>query len=184
MPLRVRTACFASRRHEKLPDVAGTQPRDAARRPNAAISSAMPAGTAGKATVTSDGTRRARAAVAHGVKDDRVRDERVLVYSTDGTLPLPKPAKRTAPHGAHGAAKAMPDDGVVRVARERRRNSALTLVHGLSAGELDAEAKALKRLCGTGGTAKNGVVELQGDHRDAVVAYFEQRGRRVKRAGG
>jgi len=126
------------------------------------------------------------------VKDDRVRDERVLVYSTDGALPPPKTPKpsesRTARHaqggraepGAHG----MPDDGVVRVARERRRNSAVTLVHGLAPAELDAEGKALKRLCGTGGTAKNGVVELQGDHRDAVVAYFEKKGRRVKRAGG
>ncbi len=78
----------------------------------------------------------------------------------------------------------LPDDGVVRVARERRRNSAVTLVHGLTPAELTAEGKALKRLCGTGGTAKSGVVELQGDHRDAVVAYFEARGRRVKRAGG
>ena len=134
------------------------------------------------------------------MKDDRVRDERVLVYSTDGTMPLPKPqqardarALRQAQGDASGSGDTarrragdagIPDDGVVRVARERRRNSAVTLVHGLSAAELDAEAKALKRLCGTGGTAKNGVVELQGDHRDAVVAYFGQRGRRVKRAGG
>ena len=72
----------------------------------------------------------------------------------------------------------------MRVARERRRNSAVTLVHGLAAAELEAAAKELRRLCGTGGTAKNGVVELQGDHRDKVVAYFEQLGRRVKRAGG
>jgi translation initiation factor 1 len=115
------------------------------------------------------------------VKDDRVRDERVLVYSTDGALPLPAgPARRkTQP-----VARALPDDGVVRVARERRRNSAVTLVHGLAAAELDALGKELKRVCGTGGTAKNGVVELQGDHRDRVVAYFEERGRRVKRAGG
>jgi translation initiation factor 1 len=121
------------------------------------------------------------------VKDDRVRDERVLVYSTDGTLPLPEPARRkTQP-----VARAMPQDALrqaqddtIRVAREKRRNSAVTVVHGLAAGELDAAGKELKRLCGTGGTAKNGVVELQGDHRDKVVAYFEERGRRVKRAGG
>ncbi|MBV8749870.1 MAG: stress response translation initiation inhibitor YciH [Candidatus Eremiobacteraeota bacterium] len=78
----------------------------------------------------------------------------------------------------------MPDDGVVRVARERRKASTVTIVHGLAAGEVDALGKELKRLCGTGGTAKNGVVELQGDHRDKIVAYFEERGRRVKRAGG
>jgi translation initiation factor 1 len=116
------------------------------------------------------------------VKDDRVRDERVLVYSTDGNLPLPKPGpalRKTQPIG-----RAMPDDGVVRVARERRRNSALTVVHGLATAELEAVGKELKRLCGTGGTAKNGAVEIQGDHRDRIVAYFEERGRRVKRAGG
>lgn len=78
----------------------------------------------------------------------------------------------------------LPDDGVIRVLRERRRASAMTLVHGLAASELNDVGRELRRSCGTGGTVKNGVVELQGDHRDAVVAYFEQRGRRVKRAGG
>jgi translation initiation factor 1 len=115
------------------------------------------------------------------VKDDRVRDERVLVYSTDGSLPLPKPP--AAPRKPQPAGRTVPDDGVVRVAREKRRNSAVTLVHGLAPAELEASGKELRRLCGTGGTAKNGVVELQGDHRDKVVAYFEGRGRRVKRAG-
>jgi translation initiation factor 1 len=116
------------------------------------------------------------------VKDDRqVRDERVLVYSTDGNLPLPKPAPSGRPLPGRGTP---PDDGVVRVARERRRNSAVTLVHGLSTAELDAIGKELRGLCGTGGTAKKGVVELQGDHRDKVVAYFEKAQRRVKRAGG
>ena len=68
--------------------------------------------------------------------------------------------------------------------REKRRNSALTIVSGLAAAELEALGKELRRLCGTGGTAKNGVIELQGDHRERVLAYFEERGRRVKRAGG
>jgi len=111
-----------------------------------------------------------------------VRDERVLVYSTDGSLPLPTPPKRKSAPAARGPA--LPNDGVVRVARERRKASAVTLVHGLGAAEVEPTGKELRRLCGTGGTAKNGVVELQGDHREKVVAYFEQRGRRVKRAGG
>ena len=116
------------------------------------------------------------------MKDDRVRDERVLVYSTDGNLPLPASPRRSGPQPATG--RALPDDGVVRVARERRRASVVTLVHGLAETEVAATGKELKRRCGTGGTAKHGIVELQGDHRDAVVAYFEERGRRVKRAGG
>jgi translation initiation factor 1 len=78
----------------------------------------------------------------------------------------------------------MPDDGVIRVLREKRRASAVTLVYGLTATEIDATGKELRRRYGTGGTTKNGVVELQGDHRDAVVAYFTAAGRRVKRAGG
>jgi translation initiation factor 1 len=109
-------------------------------------------------------------------------DDRRLVYSTDGSLPLPKPAKRSAP--VVRPANAPPDDGVVRVLREKRRASAVTIVYGLAASEIDAAGKALRRLCGTGGTTKNGVIELQGDHRDAIVAYFIERGRRVKRAGG
>jgi translation initiation factor 1 len=110
-----------------------------------------------------------------------MKDERILVYSTDGSLPLPRAPKRApAPAGK----PAMPDDGVVRVLRERRRASAVTLIHGLSDAELPGLGKELRRLCGTGGTAKNGVIELQGDHRDRVVAYFEERKRRVKRAGG
>lgn len=113
-----------------------------------------------------------------------MRDERVLVYSTDGSMPLPKAAKRPQPAQRGAAAPAMPDDGVVRVARERRKASAVTVVHGLAAAEVDAVGKELKRLCGTGGTSKNGLVELQGDHRDKIVAFFEGKGRRVKRAGG
>ena len=109
-------------------------------------------------------------------------DDRRLVYSTDGSLPLPKPAKRKTPPAPAG--KALPDDGVIRVLREKRRACAVTIVHGLAANELDALGKELRRMCGTGGTTKNGTVELQGDHRAAIVAYFEGRGRRVKRAGG
>lgn len=108
-------------------------------------------------------------------------DDRRLVYSTDGSLPLPKRDKRKP---AAPATNKLPDDGVVRVSREKRRASAVTLVHGLGAGEIEPLGKELRRICGTGGTTKNGVVELQGDHRDTVIALFEQRGRRVKRAGG
>jgi translation initiation factor 1 len=81
---------------------------------------------------------------------------------------------------AHG----FPDDGIIRVSRERRRASSVTMVHGLAERELNEVGGALRKLCGTGGTAKNGIVELQGDHRDRVVAWLEEQGRRVKRAGG
>jgi translation initiation factor 1 len=77
-----------------------------------------------------------------------------------------------------------PDDGIIRVMRERRRASVVSVVTGLAERELTETAKALKRLCGTGGTAKNGVVEIQGDHRDKIIAYFQAQGRTVKKAGG
>lgn len=111
-------------------------------------------------------------------------DDRKLVYSTDagwtggeGTKPAKKSPKR------QGAAR-VPDDGVVRVARDSRRAGTMSVITGLDASELVQVAAALKKLCGSGGTAKNGVVEIQGDHRDKIVAYFERAGRRVKKAGG
>jgi translation initiation factor 1 len=78
----------------------------------------------------------------------------------------------------------LPDDGVVRVFRERRRASSVTVVTGVAPADLERTGTELKRRCATGGTTKNGLVELQGDHRDAVIAFFEREGRRVKRAGG
>ena len=51
---------------------------------------------------------------------------------------------------------------------------------------LTALAKQLKALCGSGGTAKDGVIEIQGDHLEKVVAWLQARpeGWTVKRAGG
>jgi translation initiation factor 1 len=78
----------------------------------------------------------------------------------------------------------MPDDGVVRILRERRRAGTMTVVTGLDPRELDEIGKTLRRHCGTGGTAKNGVVELQGDHRERIAAWFAAAGRKTKLAGG
>jgi translation initiation factor 1 len=112
------------------------------------------------------------------------RDEdRRLVYSTDGSLPLPKFERPKAKRSAPGPALP-PDDGTVRVGCEKRRGGFVTLVYGLAAAELAPVATELRRQCGTGGTAKDGIVALQGDKRDAVLAYFAARGRRVKRMGG
>ncbi|MGZ3496952.1 MAG: stress response translation initiation inhibitor YciH [Vulcanimicrobiaceae bacterium] len=107
-------------------------------------------------------------------------DNRRLVFSSENGWQVPEPKRQPKPQQrAH-----VPDDGVLRIARERRRGSMVSIVTGLGERELADVAKALKRLCGSGGTAKNGVVEIQGDHRDTIVAFFEGQGRRVKKAGG
>jgi translation initiation factor 1 len=77
-------------------------------------------------------------------------------------------------------------DGVVRVRREVRNGKPVTVVLGLPlrAAELGAVAAKLKAACGSGGTAKDGAVEIQGDHRERVVAWLRQAGHDVKLAGG
>ncbi len=81
-----------------------------------------------------------------------------------------------------------PKDGVIRVSRETkgRKGKGVTLVTGvpLDAQELPLLAKRLKNLCGAGGTVKNGIIEIQGDHRDRIVAELQGHGWTVKRAGG
>jgi len=79
-------------------------------------------------------------------------------------------------------------DGIVRVSRETkgRGGKAVTLVRGVV---LDAQAlaqlgKQLKAACGSGGTVKDGVIEVQGDHCDKVMAFLQGEGHVVKRAGG
>jgi translation initiation factor 1 len=117
-------------------------------------------------------------------KEDSVMrdDDRELVYSSESGWQAPP--KRREGKQAAAAPPAMPNDGVVRVARERRRGSVMSLVHGVAPSEIESVAKALKRHCGTGGTQKNGVIEIQGDHREKIVAWFTAQGRKAKVAGG
>ena len=110
-------------------------------------------------------------------------DDRRLVYSTDGSMPLPKFEGPRTPAPAKGKSLP-PDDGIVRVGSEKRRGGTVTLVYGLLSSELDTVAGELKKRCGAGGTAKDGIVAIQGEKRDAVIAYFTEQGRRTKRMGG
>jgi translation initiation factor 1 len=79
-------------------------------------------------------------------------------------------------------------DGVVRVSRETkgRAGKGVTLVRGLALDPMAllAMGKQLKALCGSGGTVKDGVVEVQGDHCERVIEYLKAQGMTVKRAGG
>jgi translation initiation factor 1 len=104
-----------------------------------------------------------------------------LVYSTDGG-----DRRRRREGDNRSAGPQLPNDGVVRVFREKggRRGKTVTVVRGLPAGQLGSVAGELKRLCGSGGAVKDGAVELQGDHREKVAARLEAKGYRVKLAGG
>ncbi len=76
----------------------------------------------------------------------------------------------------------------MRVARETkgRKGKGVTVVTGLGlpAEELKELAARLKRICGSGGTVKDGAIEIQGDHRDRVVEELTRAGYAAKRAGG
>jgi predicted translation initiation factor SUI1 len=76
----------------------------------------------------------------------------------------------------------------VKLSRETagRRGKGVTVVSELPLNDeqLKELATKLKTACGTGGTAKDGRIEIQGDHRDKVAAELEKLGYKVKRAGG
>lgn len=105
------------------------------------------------------------------------RDGRI-VYTTGVGRIAAAPDKKAVPRG----------DGIVRVRRETgsRGGKTVTTIHGVAVAEstLKELGSELKRLCGTGGTVKDRVIEIQGDHRDKIVAALTQRGYTVKLAGG
>lgn len=79
-------------------------------------------------------------------------------------------------------------DGIVRVSRETkgRAGKGVTLIKGLPLDDvaLAALGKQIKTACGSGGTVKDGVVEVQGDHCERVMTFLQGQGYTVKRAGG
>ena len=79
-------------------------------------------------------------------------------------------------------------DGFVRLGRETkgRKGGGVTVVTGLplAAAELDALASRLKKLCGVGGTVRDGVIEIQGEQRARLQPELEKLGYKVKIAGG
>ncbi|MBU0729287.1 MAG: translation initiation factor Sui1 [Proteobacteria bacterium] len=111
----------------------------------------------------------------------------VLVYSTD--------RGRICSGCGHPAGqcccskKSLPaGDGIVRISRETkgRKGSGVSLISGLSLDKdgLKELAGQLKRKCGSGGSIKNGVIEIQGDHRDVLMEMLVKQGFKVKLAGG
>jgi translation initiation factor 1 len=112
-----------------------------------------------------------------------------LVYSTDSGRMCPTCRQPLADCTCAAQARAAPvGDGRVRVRREtqRRGGKTVTVVRGLplATEPLAALGKRLRTACGTGGTVKDGVLELQGDHVERVLTALAAEGYAAKRDGG
>jgi translation initiation factor 1 len=106
-----------------------------------------------------------------------------LVYSTDASRSQ-KPQAAAAPAGPApppGAQRVL-----VKIERKGRGGKSVTVVEGVMAdrAKLDDLARQLKTACGSGGTLKEGRIEIQGEHRDRVMALLSQQGYRPKASGG
>jgi translation initiation factor 1 len=111
-----------------------------------------------------------------------------LVYSTDLGRTCPGCRQSLAACLCKAAKPVCAGDGIAQVSREKqgRGGKTVTVVRGLvlDAPALTTTGKQLRTVCGAGGTAKDGVIEVQGDHVDRVMAWLIQAGHRVKRVGG
>lgn len=111
-----------------------------------------------------------------------------LVYSTESGRMCPECRQPVLACVCKKQAPLSKGDGTVRVSRETkgRGGKAVTLVKGLALDgmALNALCKQLKAVCGSGGTVKDGVIEVQGDHCDRVLDALKKQGHTAKRAGG
>lgn len=112
-----------------------------------------------------------------------------LVYSTESGRMCPDCRQPVAACVCKASANAAPrGDGAVRVSRQTkgRGGKCVTVVQGvaLDAAALAALGKQLRTACGSGGTVKDGVIEIQGDHCELVMATLQKLGHQPKRAGG
>ena len=112
-----------------------------------------------------------------------------LVYSTGGDNQCPRCGKRLDKCRCEQIDHRQPKgDGIVRIGRETkgRGGKQVTLIRGieLPEAELKALAKKLKARCGSGGSVKQGVIELQGDKRQVALEFLEAENFTVKLAGG
>ncbi len=114
--------------------------------------------------------------------------QRGIVYSSEHGRICPECGFPVAECTCSRKSGSCPGDGNVRVSRETkgRKGKGVTLITGLPLGEDDLRdlAKQLKQKCGSGGTVKDGVIEIQGDHRDFIVDELGKRGYPAKRSGG
>lgn len=101
-----------------------------------------------------------------------------LVYSTEIGRISPVKEKEQRPKG----------DGIVRIQRQTsgRKGKGVCVITGLDLADIELAklASELKKKCGTGGAVKEGNIEIQGDNRELLKQLLEQKGFKVKLAGG
>jgi translation initiation factor 1 len=114
--------------------------------------------------------------------------ESTLVYSTEFGKMCPGCNKPVAACECSKKQSIPKHDGIVRLMRETkgRKGKGVTLITGVPLDDkgLNQLAKSLKQKCGSGGSIKDGVIEIQGDHRDVLEKELNGLGYKVKRAGG
>jgi translation initiation factor 1 len=110
--------------------------------------------------------------------DDKSR----LVYSTDTIVPRKENPPKKVQQRSHVSQKKV----AVRLERKGRGGKCVTLIEGLHISAKDRESllKQFKTQMGTGGALKDNTLEIQGDHRDTIMAILQDRGYKPKRSGG
>lgn len=111
-----------------------------------------------------------------------------LVYSSESGRVCPECARALNACTCRKKSSQPAGDGIVRVRRESkgRGGKTVTVIVGVPLGDEAVRILAgeLKRRCGTGGTVKDGIIEIQGDHRELLLAELSAKGYTVKAAGG
>ncbi|GHO43993.1 stress response translation initiation inhibitor YciH [Ktedonospora formicarum] len=114
-----------------------------------------------------------------------------IVYTTDSgrvsTCPrCGQPYKKCRCNEAPSSAPAKKSDGFIRIMRDRKQRGGktVTVISGLPGESLGELAQQFKKLCGSGGTIKEGNIEVQGDHLEKVEGKLIALGYKVKRVGG
>ncbi len=117
-----------------------------------------------------------------GMRRTGQQSDETLVWSSDQGR-ASAPARSTHPEPASGPTP--PADGVVRISRTKagRGGKTVTLCIGVPAADAPNLTRELRRLCGSGGALKGGIIEIQGDHRERLADALGAR-YRVKLAGG
>ncbi len=115
-------------------------------------------------------------------------DDRPTVYSTDPNFKGLCPNCKSSPCRCRKPKSLPPQQQTAAIRREKkgRGGKTVTVIYDLqlTPDDLKTLAKQLKRICGTGGTVKEGMIEIQGDHRDRIAEYLRALGYKTKFTGG